>query len=132
MDPDVTLALGLSALAESKSSYPAEWGESYGASARLDAREFAQNLFDWLCKGGAYPKDIDGTYTLLLEFGFDPTPTLMSVDVITELAEYYATHDAEGNALRRCRECSTLEGLSHKMDCATGRGYGVWRNDPWH
>lgn len=111
MDPDVTLALGLSALAESKASYPADWGSGYPEWYRADAREFAKNLFDWICKNGYYPKDRDGCNKLLSELGFD----LKSLPV-----------------LRHCRECRTVEGQHHKMDCATGRGYGVWRNDPWH
>lgn len=133
MDPDVTLALGLSTLAESKASYPEEWDDTPGSHAkqlRSDAREFAQSLFDWICKGGYYPKDRDGCDRLLMEFGYDPNPARFAD--LDELAEYYETHDSiTDQPLRHCRECSTLETEPHKMDCATGRGYGVWRNDPW-
>ena len=45
--------------------------------AREDAREFAGYLFDWLCKGGYYPDDRNGCDKLLLEFGYDSTPTVL-------------------------------------------------------
>ena len=81
MDPDVVLALGLEALAESQQSYPEEWDErspgSWARGARMDAKSLAENLFDWICNGGYYPKDRRGCGQLLMEFGFDPTPTVM-------------------------------------------------------
>jgi hypothetical protein len=115
MDPDVCLTLGLSALAESKASLPSDIPEDAVPAVqdhmRDDAREFAQDLFDWLCKDGYAPKDRNGTVKLLGEFGFDPTPTHIS--------------------RLHCRECRTPEGMTHKMDCQTGQGHGVWRDNPW-
>jgi hypothetical protein len=77
MDPNVTLTLGLSALAESRASLPEELDiPKVRDSLRNDAREFASDLFEWLCRGGFYPADRAGCDKLLSEFGYDSNPTL--------------------------------------------------------
>jgi hypothetical protein len=62
MDPDVCVTEGVALLRSGQ---------------REAAREYAEDLFDWLCKGGYYCEDYGLQHELLSAFLMDPTPTVM-------------------------------------------------------